>query len=116
MSLDRRSLLKMLSIAAVPQVPATAALDAEIAKVAEATAVAIRDRVLMVVRAKEPWSRDLHERVNESLRSWLDNNNMKDVTLLTLPSWMEVDFYSLPGGESCSGSEPLKSESSESSR
>lgn len=116
MSLDRRSLLKMLSIAAVPQVPVPAALDAETAKIAEATAVAIPERVVMVVRAKEPWSRELHEDVVENMRRWLQANNMKDVTLLMVPSWMEVDFYSLPGGESCSDSEPLKSESSESSR
>ena len=116
MSLDRRSLLKMLSLSAAPQVPATAALDADTAKVAEATAVAIRERVVMVVRAKEPWSRESHERVNESLRSWLDNNNMKDVALLTFPSWMEVDFYSLPGGESCSDLEPQRSPSSVPSR
>lgn len=116
MSLDRRSLLKMLSIAAVPQVPVPEALDAETSKVAEIAAVAIPDRVVMVVRAKEPWSHQLHEDVVENTRRWLAANNMKDVTLLTLPSWMEVDFYSLPGGESCSDLEPQRSPSSVPSR
>jgi hypothetical protein len=115
MSLDRRSLLKLLPIAGFPlQSPAEDAIPAEVA----AVSLPEKTRVIAVLSLKKPTTQQVDREVFDRLRAILDASGMEDVRAIVVPAFSELDFYAIPpqGEQSCSVSEPSKSESSASSR
>ena len=108
MSLDRRSLLRLLPIAGLTlQTPTEDANPAEVA----AVSIPEKTRVIAVLSLKKPTTQETDREVYERLRQILDASGMEDVRAIVTPAFTELDFYVIPQGEEpCSVSEPSKSE------
>ena len=112
MSLDRRSLLKLLPIAGV-RIPLQSPVED-----AAAIPLPAKERIVAVLHLKQPATQELARLVYETLRENLDRSGMKDVEALVVPAFAQLDFYALPhqGADSCSVSESPKPASSAQSR